>query len=217
MAYLANFQNSDGLDPIVIAKLNENFRAIIQMIPKNEVVMVAQALEPQPRTDETLWYNTDTGALYIWAYNSTSNEWEWTLLENTFLNDQIAEYVFNRITSGQYLIDLKSAVLDYDAIFNALFNPQSPRYAATKQAVLAMAEDDDLAQYVLDQLLDDTGTYYADLLALLLDNTGSFYTQLKAMIETDIASYVEAEFLNPNGSHYTAFHDAVLAIVTPTE
>jgi hypothetical protein len=93
MAYLMNFNSMDGLDPRIVAKLNNNFRAIQDMLPDEEIVMVAQATPPTPRTDETLWYDTDNGKLWIWAQvidpdtgePVVPEEWGWITYADTLI------------------------------------------------------------------------------------------------------------------------------------
>lgn len=64
---IANFNMSDGIPPLLMQKLNNNFRTILESIEDPEVNIVSGATAPDPRTDETLWYNTETGELSIWA------------------------------------------------------------------------------------------------------------------------------------------------------
>ena len=43
---IADFRSSDGLDPIVMQKLNTNFWNIIEMFEDPEIVAVSSASEP---------------------------------------------------------------------------------------------------------------------------------------------------------------------------
>ena len=65
--YILSFNNSSGLPPDVVSKLNNNFYHLKNMIKDPEIVMTAGIELPDPRTVETLFYKTDTGQLYIWA------------------------------------------------------------------------------------------------------------------------------------------------------
>lgn len=83
---IANFNMSDGIPPLLMQKLNNNFMNILDLIRDPEVNIVSGAMAPDPRTDETLWYNTETGELSIWAQEfdlSTgryTGEWGWSKL-----------------------------------------------------------------------------------------------------------------------------------------
>lgn len=80
---IADFNPMDGLEPLVIQKLNNNFQSLLRMFMPLAINMVAQSEAPDPRTDETLWYDTDNGDLYIWAQvwdpiaGSFTDNWEW--------------------------------------------------------------------------------------------------------------------------------------------
>ena len=84
---IVDFNMSDGLAPLIMQKLNANFRNLKDLIHDPEVVITSGATAPSPRTDETLWYNTETGDMYIWAegVNMTTGrpngEWGWKKLE----------------------------------------------------------------------------------------------------------------------------------------
>lgn len=67
MSNIASFNNSDGLSPWIVQKLNNNFWSIVQKISDPEIVMVSGSTFPEPRTNEAMFYNTDTGDLYIWG------------------------------------------------------------------------------------------------------------------------------------------------------
>lgn len=67
------------------------------MFEDPEIVMVSQANEPLPRTDETLWYETDTGTLHIWSKVSDDpEEWDWVSATDVVIND---EHTVDLITS----------------------------------------------------------------------------------------------------------------------
>lgn len=100
MTNIVDFNNSDGLPPGVIQKLNHNFWSVVQKIIAPEVVVVAGATEPNPRTNETLFYNTATGDLYIWSeYNGT---WGWEKIDIGYIH------------------------VDSDDPYNASIRPQNP-------------------------------------------------------------------------------------------
>lgn len=84
MTNIVDFNNSDGLPPWVIQKLNNNFWNVVYKILDDQVVMVAGVTEPTPRTDETLWYKTDTGDLYIWR--EFEGEWGWDKIDIGYIH-----------------------------------------------------------------------------------------------------------------------------------
>lgn len=73
---IADFRASDGLNPIVMQKLNTNFWNILEMFEDPEIVAVSSATAPTPHTDEMLWYDTDAGMLNVWTQTSPGH-WEW--------------------------------------------------------------------------------------------------------------------------------------------
>ena len=81
---ILDFNMSDGIAPLIMQKLNSNFRNLRNLIRDPEVVIASGATAPDPRTDETLWYNTETGELSVWAQQfdlSTgqyTGEWDWS-------------------------------------------------------------------------------------------------------------------------------------------
>ena len=92
MTNIVDFNNTDGLPPLVIQKLNNNFWNIIRKIVDPEVVMVSGSTLPNPRTNETLFYNNDTGDLYIWKKIDASN-WGWVLTDIGYIHiDDKAPY-----------------------------------------------------------------------------------------------------------------------------
>lgn len=84
---IADFNPRDGLEPLVVQKLNNNFQSLLRMFMPLAINMVAQSEEPEPRTDETLWYDTDNGDLYIWAQGvdpltgQPDGNWSWKKLD----------------------------------------------------------------------------------------------------------------------------------------
>ena len=84
---ILDFNMSDGLAPLIMQKLNVNFKNLRSLIRDPEVVITSGATEPDPRTDETLWYNTETGELSIWAQGidpltgQPNGEWDWRKLD----------------------------------------------------------------------------------------------------------------------------------------
>lgn len=72
MANIVDFNNSDGIPPDVIKKLNNNMFELAQKITIPEIVMTAGIEFPEPRTDETMFYKTDTGDVYIWGLANQS-------------------------------------------------------------------------------------------------------------------------------------------------
>lgn len=88
--YIMSFDNTNGLDPKVVAKLNNNFWYLANMFTDPEIVAVSSVNAPDPRTNETLWYKTDTGDLYIWSLftpidpdtlEQQDPEWRWTKID----------------------------------------------------------------------------------------------------------------------------------------
>ena len=84
---ILQFGFTDGLTPIIMRKLNSNFSILQDMIKDPQIVSVAGATAPDPRTDETLWYDTETGDLYIWAQGVDTTtglpdgNWSWKKLD----------------------------------------------------------------------------------------------------------------------------------------
>lgn len=93
-----DFQASDGLNPIVMQKLNTNFWNLLEGFEDPEIVMVASIDPPTPRTDETLWYRTDTGTLYIWS-ETTPGNWEWVSATDVVINDEQTVELITEIAS----------------------------------------------------------------------------------------------------------------------
>lgn len=92
---IADFRASDGLNPIVMQKLNTNFWNLMEMFEDPEIVMVSSATPPIPHTDEMLWYDTADGVLNVWTQTSPGN-WEWqnvtqVVIENPDAVDLITE------------------------------------------------------------------------------------------------------------------------------
>ena len=65
--YIMSFSSADSMEPRAAAKLNNNFRFLLSQIKDPEIVMAAGYTLPDPRVDETLFYQLDTGDLYIWS------------------------------------------------------------------------------------------------------------------------------------------------------
>ena len=93
MSNIVDFNNSDGLPPDVVRKLNNNFWHVVMKMFDPDVVMVSGATLPEPRTNETLFYNTVTGELYIWFYHEnfdpnvyTEPYWGWKLVDIGFIH-----------------------------------------------------------------------------------------------------------------------------------
>jgi len=84
MGNIVDFNNSDGLPPTVVQKLNNNFWHVVKKIIEPSIVVVAGSTAPNPRTDETLFYNTDTGELYIW--NQYENTWGWNKIDIGYIH-----------------------------------------------------------------------------------------------------------------------------------
>lgn len=91
MTNIVDFNNSDGLPPLVIQKLNNNFWNVIHKIIEDEIVIVASVTAPEPRTDETLWYKNDTGELYIWR--EFDGNWGWDKIDIGYIHvDTVGPY-----------------------------------------------------------------------------------------------------------------------------
>lgn len=84
---IADFRSSDGLDPIVMQKLNTNFWNIIEMFEDPEIVAVSSASEPKPHTDEMLWYDTAHGVLNVWTQVSPG-VWDWRNVTEVVIGNQ---------------------------------------------------------------------------------------------------------------------------------
>ena len=82
---IADFRASDGLNPVVMQKLNTNFWNILEGFEEPEIVMVSSVSRPEPHTDESLWYKLDTGTLYIWS--DTGDGWDWVSATDVVIND----------------------------------------------------------------------------------------------------------------------------------
>lgn len=84
MTNIVDFNSSDGLPPWVVQKLNHNFWGVVQKIIDDQVVMVSGVTAPSPRTEETLWYNTETGDLYIWR--EFDGTWGWDKIDIGYIH-----------------------------------------------------------------------------------------------------------------------------------
>lgn len=85
---IASFNTADGLPNNVMSKLNRNFWLIANAIKDPDIVMTASYSKPEPRTNETLWYDLGTGELWIWALTDVNDPllpeddtWEWKKLD----------------------------------------------------------------------------------------------------------------------------------------
>ena len=87
---IVDFRASDGLNPIVMQKLNSNFWNLWDMFEDPEIIAVASSTEPTPRTDETLWYDTGHGTLYIWS-QKPDESWGWVSATDVVINDPATE------------------------------------------------------------------------------------------------------------------------------
>lgn len=100
---ISDFNSSDGLPPWVVQKLNGNFWNIINKIVDPDVVMVSGTKFPNPRTDESLFYNTNTGNLYIWNKVSTTT-WDWQLIDIGYIHvDQTNPFNSQYTRSDEFL------------------------------------------------------------------------------------------------------------------
>lgn len=86
--YIVSIDQTSGLPPAVINMINSNFWNLLDMFEDPEIVMVAGVNAPDPRTNETIWYKTDTGALNIWS-KQDDDSWGWTTLA-TIIDDVIS-------------------------------------------------------------------------------------------------------------------------------
>ena len=115
-----SFDNTCGLDPKIVAKLNNNFWYLANMFTDPEIVAVASVNPPSPRTNETLWYETTTGDLHLWSvvrYDESEDPdnpgetivspvWDWLKLEVNLIHlsdeDPTANDVPDRTTVFWY-------------------------------------------------------------------------------------------------------------------
>lgn len=93
MGNIIDFNNMDGLPPLVIQKLNNNFWNLINMIPISQVVISSGYSLPDPRVDETIFYDIETGDLYTWYYYENFDPnvydepyWGWKKLDVGFIH-----------------------------------------------------------------------------------------------------------------------------------
>lgn len=89
MAYQRNivdFNQSDGIPPLLIQKLNNNFFNLQQSLQAPQITMVSGATFPNPRTNETLFYNTSTGELYVWIFSEMNNKWDWSKIDVGYIH-----------------------------------------------------------------------------------------------------------------------------------
>ena len=84
MTNIVDFNNSDGLPPGVVQKLNNNFWHTISKILTPQIVVSAGSTKPDPRTDETLFYDTITGDLYIWR--EFQGNWGWDKIDIGYIH-----------------------------------------------------------------------------------------------------------------------------------
>ena len=104
MTNIVDFNNSDGLPPEVIKKLNNNFWHAVNKIVEDQIVAVAGETAPDPRTDETLWYKTDTGDLYVWAealLPGGQTEWGWMKIDLNLIHSEDSAPVSDEQTHGE--------------------------------------------------------------------------------------------------------------------
>ena len=82
MSSLAEFNSSDGLPPLVMQKLNRDFKYLYSLIAGTDqpVAISVGSSPPTPRTDEVFWYDTSTGMINTWAGNEEDG-YEWTSLD----------------------------------------------------------------------------------------------------------------------------------------
>lgn len=122
MTNIVDFNNSDGLPPWVIQKLNHNFWGVVQKIIKDQIVMVASVTEPSPRTDETLWYKTDTGDLYIWR--EFEGEWGWDKIDIGYIHVDLTNPVSSTYSRKNEYIWISTGSSDVgDPIYVWIVNP----------------------------------------------------------------------------------------------
>lgn len=125
MTNIVDFNNSDGLPPWVIQKLNNNFWSVVHKILDDQVVMVAGVTEPTPRTDETLWYKTDTGDLYIWR--EFEGEWGWDKIDIGYIHVDPTNPVSSTYSrKNEYLWISKDDSDLYDPIWIWMLDPRDP-------------------------------------------------------------------------------------------
>ena len=129
---ILDFNMSDGIAPLIMQKLNANFRNLRNLINDPEVVIASGATAPDPRTDETLWYNTETGELSIWAQvidletGEWTGEWEWRAI-NTNL---VAFHDFSPMASmSEYYAPPEGQVFWYDTAHHQLSIWCQPPYS----------------------------------------------------------------------------------------
>lgn len=92
--YIMSFDNSSGLPPQVVAALNNNFYHLANMFEDPQIVMASGSELPEPRTTESLFYDDDSGNLYIWklfkgdpyANPPTQDEWGWGALDSGIIH-----------------------------------------------------------------------------------------------------------------------------------
>ena len=133
MSNIVDFNNSDGLSPDIVKKLNNNFFNMANKIVGSDIVMSAGINPPDPRTNETLFYKTDTGDLYIWAkyvpLDPTEDiYWDWMKIDvNVFTIGTSLPYprtnetMFYDTTTGELYIWAKFTPIDPDTQ-----DPQDP-------------------------------------------------------------------------------------------
>lgn len=145
--YIVNIDQLSGLPPQVVNSLNSNFWNLLQMIESPEVVMVAGVNPPDPRTDESLWYKTDTGVLNVWS-KGDDDTWGWESLGSIIDQhiDVSAVTDYNRLTNkpsiesvtlvGDKTFPDLGIFIDYDDEMSD--NPASDMYALTTQDINAL-------------------------------------------------------------------------------
>lgn len=156
-ADIYDFRASDGLNPIVMQKLNTNFWNLLDMFEDPEIVMVSQANEPLPRTDETLWYETDTGTLHIWSKVSDDpEEWDWVSATDVVINDE-------------HTVELITSIAQEAGDKNMVFYKEEPStiwsiwHTLNKRPSITIVTDEGLSieasvtygQIINDELIDD--------------------------------------------------------------
>ena len=76
MSGVVEFNMSDGLPPLVMQKLNSNFKSLGSIDDLSGGKILTGTVMPPNASDGAFFYNTETGDLSVWR--NTGEVWEWS-------------------------------------------------------------------------------------------------------------------------------------------
>ena len=94
MSGVVEFNMSDGLPPLVMQKLNSNFKSLGSIDDLSGGKILTGTVMPPNASDGAFFYNTETGDLSVWR--NTGEVWEWSSVADITDVDAL-EAVMNEI------------------------------------------------------------------------------------------------------------------------